>query len=113
MTTLAVAVWGPFTLDGPTIDAAVILTSPGVYVLATGMTNRARRTGRSDVDVRGRLKWYLGKYHRFWFSYASSPKDAFEKECYLWHDLSPTDNIIHPDRPNGSGWRCPVCTIFN
>jgi hypothetical protein len=113
MTTLTVAVQGPYTLDSKTVDSTVTRTSPGVYVLAGAASNVAKRVGRSDTDVRTRLKSYVGKYHRFWFAYASSPKDAFEKECHLWHDLKPTDNVIHPDRPIGSGWRCPVCKIFD
>jgi excinuclease UvrABC nuclease subunit len=113
LTTLTVAVHGPYSLDSGTIDSVVTGTSPGVYVLADAASNVARRVGRSDMDVRARLKTYVGKYHRFWFAYAGSPKEAFEKECHLWHDLKPADNIIHPDRPSGCGWRCPVCPIFN
>ena len=113
MTAVKVALKGPYTLNNETIDSVVTRTSPGVYVLASAGSNRAKRVGRSDTDVRARLKSYVGHYARFWFAYASSPKDAFENECHLWHDLKPPDNVIHPDRPNGSGWKCPVCTIFD
>jgi hypothetical protein len=113
MTPLSVALNGPYTLDNQTIASTVTRTSPGVYVLASAGSNQAKRVGRSDTDVRARLRSYVGQYARFWFAYASSPKDAFHKECYLWHDLKPSHNVIHPDRPNGSAWKCPVCTIFD
>ena len=44
------------------------------------------------------------------FSYASCPKAAFEKKCKNYHDLGESeklDNKSHPDRPTGSGWKCP------
>ncbi len=110
MTTIGTQVTlnGPFVLDRGTISL-MVARNPGVYVL-TRDGKRANYVGRSDGDVQGRLAQHIGSgYSHFWFAYASSPMDAFLKECWLWHQYSPTDNSIHPDRPNGSGWRCPVC----
>lgn len=45
----------------------------------------------------------------------TSAKAAFEKECHNYHDFGgkeKLDNTIHPDRPAGSGWKCPCCKIF-
>ena len=39
-------------------------------------------------------------------------KAAFEKECRNFHDfggVEKLDNDIHPDRPDGAAWKCPVC----
>ena len=69
--------------------------------------------GRSDKDVNGRLHDHVGSYKRFRFEYYGSAKASFEKECHLYHDFKPSDNKIHPDRPNGRDWECPVCKIFD
>lgn len=108
---------GPYLLDFKTIDTNVTKTSAGNYSL--GYKNSDGKfvvcyVGRSDTDVNGRLKYWIGKTKRqlFKFSYATSPKAAFEKECINYHDFNPSDNIIHPDRPQNSGWKCPRCNIF-
>lgn len=64
--------------------------------------------------MNARLKSWVRKTRqpRFKFSFAASPKAAFEKECINYHDFSPRGNTVHPDRPNGSGWKCPRCRIF-
>lgn len=110
---------GPYALTSTGIDSAVTRTSAGNYAL--GYTNDdgvfvVQYVGRSDSDVRARLhNWVSTPYIRFKYSYASSPKAAFEKECRNYHDFggsSKLDNDSHPGRPAGSTWRCPVCTIF-
>ena len=70
--------------------------------------------GRSDTDVNTRIKDHLNEgYTHFKFSYATSPKAAFEKECQNYHDFGENkvlDNCIHPDLPDESkNWKCPVC----
>lgn len=67
--------------------------------------------GRSDTDVKGRLIHWVenSKRPRFKYSYATSVKEAFEKECRNFHDFSPSDNEIHPDKPKDKSYKCPVC----
>ncbi len=68
------------------------------------------------IDVKARLRGWVGKYKRFKFSYASSAKDAFEKECRNYHDFGEDkglDNKVHPRRPDNAKWKCPVCDIFD
>jgi hypothetical protein len=67
--------------------------------------------GRSDSDVKSRLLYWVenSKRPRFKYSYASSAKEAFEKECCNYHDFSPSDNDIHPDKPKDKNYKCPVC----
>lgn len=75
--------------------------------------------GRADLDVRERLLQHINEdYESFKFSYATSPKDAFEKECKNYHDFNgdegKLDNKIHPDRPsNSKNWKCPCCNNFD
>ena len=102
---------GPYTLTKDQIDAVVTKTSAGAYALGkTGSddTFYISRVGRSDNDVNTRLKCYVGDYDKFKFEYYGSAKAAFEKECNLYHDFNPPDNKIHPDRPEGTTWSCPI-----
>ena len=111
---------GPYNFTIEKIDDVVTQVSAGNYGL--GYTDEretfiVQYVGRSDSNVNAELKAKLDKkYKKFKFSYATSPKAAFEKECKNYHDFGESaklDNKKHPDRPNGTNWRCPVCSIFN
>jgi hypothetical protein len=111
---------GPFSLTNEEIDKQITRKSCGNYGL--GRTNETNTfvvsyVGRSDDDVNGRLKKWVGsKYEQFKYSYATSPKAAFEKECNNYHDFGENkslDNDIHPARPSGTDWKCPRCNIFD
>ncbi|MEM2146870.1 MAG: hypothetical protein QW279_16015 [Candidatus Jordarchaeaceae archaeon] len=108
---------GPYNLDNATIDAIVTRTSPGAYALGKVDDNTfyVSYVGRSDDDIKSRLKDWVGKYPKFKFEYYDSPKAAFEKECNLYHDFGEKeilDNDKHPQRPDGTNWKCPKCNIF-
>lgn len=115
---------GAYSLTNAEVSNQVTKTSAGNYALGYmktkddgGHTFIVQYVGRSDTDVGGRLKQHVGeKYKKFKYSYASSPKAAFEKECRNYHDFGESkslDNEVHPRRPNGSGWKCPYCDIFD
>ncbi len=110
---------GSYSLDAESIDKNVTRKSAGNYALGRvdGETFYIKYVGRADDDVQRRLKEHLNeKYSAFKFSYATSPKDAFEKECNNFHDfggVESLDNKIHPDRPKNANWKCPVCDIFD
>lgn len=109
---------GSFDLSVAEIGRQITKTEAGNYALGKmdGTKFIVQYVGRSDSDVATRLKQHVGKYPKFKFSYATSPKAAFEKECKNFHDFGTEkklDNKIHPDRPANSGWKCPVCNIFN
>ncbi len=100
------------------INKIITRISAGNYAL--GYLNKentfiVQYVGRSDSDVRGRLLQHIDEgYEAFKFSYATSPKAAFEKECKNYHDFNPSNNKIHPDRPSDSkSWKCPRCDKFN
>ncbi len=102
---------GPYKLTNERIDEIVTKKSPGTYALdkTDDQPFKVSRVGRSDDDLNKRLKSYIsGKYKYFKYGYSSSAKAAFEKECELYHDFNPPDNTIHPDRPEGTSYDCPV-----
>ncbi|WP_421185313.1 hypothetical protein [Aeromonas enteropelogenes] len=107
---------GAFVLNSKSINEQVTRTEAGNYALGKldGNTFYVSYVGRSDSDVNGRLQNHAtaGKYSHFMFSYATSPKAAFEKECQNFHDFggeAVLANLMHPDLPNGANWKCPVC----
>lgn len=111
---------GSYKLESETVNKTITKKSASNYAL--GYTNDktfiVKYVGRSDSDLKARLLSHIsnGKYKEFKYSYATSPKTAFEKECQNFHDFGETkklDNDIHPDRPNRSGWECPICDIFD
>lgn len=112
---------GPFPLTETGIDNEIGEISPGVYTLGHLNSDNAfvvSYVGRSDDDLNGRLKQWVGvkNYKVFKYDYFSSSKAAFEKECRLYHDFGgkqKLDNDIHPARPKDTNWECPVCTIFD
>ncbi|MBA3045855.1 MAG: hypothetical protein FP824_06540 [Euryarchaeota archaeon] len=108
---------GPYELTSEKIDAIITRTSAGNYALGymNGDSFNVNYVGRSDNDVKKRLKDWVGEYKKFKFSYATSRKDAFEKECRNYHDFGGSkslDNKLHPERPDDATWACPVCKIF-
>ena len=110
---------GAYELTNDSIDAHVTRTSCGNYALGHDTPSQftVSYVGRSDDDVNFRLKQWVGKkssYTHFKFSYATSPKAAFEKECKNYHDFGGSeklDNEKHPERADGTDWKCPVCGL--
>lgn len=88
----------------------LIPNGPGAYMLANTFSGPIRYVGRSDTNLRSRLEDWKEKYNFYQFTSCSNAKEAFEKECQLWHEHGSTlDNKIHPDKPTGSGLACPIC----
>jgi hypothetical protein len=107
---------GPYRLTFDSIADAVAGQSAGVFALGStdpGGNFQVRHVGRSDADIRSRLCECIGSDTMFKFSFYSSARAAFEKECELFHDFSPPANRIHPGRPKGTKWECPRCRIFS
>ncbi|MEO0236253.1 MAG: hypothetical protein ABIM02_05970 [candidate division WOR-3 bacterium] len=99
---------GPYLIEE--VNKYVREISPGVYILSRdGRT--AAYVGRSDTDVGSRIKQSAKEgygYKYFWYEYASSPRDAYYKECEYYHKYKPDDNTNHPSVPPGKNWRCPI-----
>lgn len=101
---------GPWPLTSDTIDKVVTEISPGAYALgkanAKGLLT-VKRVGRSDENLNKRLHDYVDDYSHFKCQYYGTAKEAFEKECSLWHNFKPEDNPNHPDKPTGMNPPCP------
>jgi hypothetical protein len=106
---------GPHKLAFDAIEAAVMRKSPGVFALGHADPSGrfcVNHIGRSDSDVKARLLDYIGSDLLFKFGYFPTSRAAFERECELFHDISPPRNRIHPDRAKGTTWECPRCRLF-
>ena len=80
-----------------------------------------RYVGRSDSNLKERIKHGIAdmladptcRYERFKFSYASSVKEAYEKECSNYHDFGGDSGLLrntnHPAKPDGYDGKCPRC----
>ncbi len=107
---------GPYRLNFDAIAAAITRDSAGVYALGYVSSEGKfciNHVGRADRDVRGRLLDCIGSATLFKFTYLPTSKAAFERECELFHDLSPPGNRVHPGRAPGTSWECPRCRIFD
>lgn len=103
--------YGPLPLTVESIDKQIQANSPGVYELGS-VRNRifvGKLVGRSDADLRTALRAHLNGSHRhFRFAYALAARDAFEKECRLYHSLAVLDHA-HPLPPTDGDYECPGC----
>ena len=110
---------GPYELTTEKVDEFITRTSAGNYALGYVKDKKfiVKYVGRADDDLNDRLKVHVDEgYASFKYSYATSPKAAFEKECENYHDFGEKeslDNKIHPDRPDGCSWKCPKCDKFD
>lgn len=105
---------GPFDLVDSEIDSEVTKSSPGNFAFGFIKKNRfyVYYIGRSDTNLNDSLKKLIGEHKMFKFSYAKSPKEAFEKECIDFHEfggLKKLYNKNHPKKPDGTDLKCPVC----
>jgi hypothetical protein len=118
---------GPYDFNINSIDINVTKVCGGNYALgiADELTGNFHVTyvGRSDSDLKDRLKKQLSekknvisryetKNISFKYSYASSPKEAYEKECNNYHSFVRSKKLInnvHPEKPKDINLRCPVC----
>ena len=112
-----------YSLSANSVAKVVKRTSAGSYALGRVQENGngfcVLYVGRSDSDMALELQDWVGenaRYKAFIFSYASSPKAAFEQECENYHDFGGPellDNAGHPQRPPETDWLCPRCDCFD
>jgi hypothetical protein len=106
---------GPYRLTFEGIESAVRQRSAGAYALGRITPSGSfsvNHVGRSDTDIAARLRDFIGSDSFFKFGYYPSSREAFEKECELFHDFRPPGTRVHPGRPVGSRWTCPRCGTF-
>jgi hypothetical protein len=100
---------GMFALTQNNVDAFT-MSQAGVYVLDRSQSDpfAVYYVGRSDDDLKGRLKQWVGtRYVYFKYLHTGTTKAAYELECAVYHKLKPPDNIIHPAVPSGTLYSCP------
>lgn len=103
---------------------ALVPHDPGTYTLR--VDDIVAYVGRSDTDLKSRLKDYLdgkerdtitkirsrygGNPSTFDFATFDGPADAYDMECHWFHEYRENIvNQIHPDSPNGKDLECRVC----
>ena len=109
---LPVALAGPMRIDAQTIKAAIAEpTRPGVFVLVSehSATGDFEYVGRADSALNERLMAWMNSFGWAYWAYGDSTRDAYEKECRLYHHINPPANSRHPSAPEGSAHACPVC----
>jgi hypothetical protein len=118
---------GPYDFNKDSIDINITKISGGNYALGLVdmYTNNFHVTylGRSDSNVKDRLiqklneaknisSKYITKNTSFKYSYATSPKEAFEKECSNYHAFVRSKKLtsnVHPKKSEDADWKCPIC----
>ena len=102
------------------VDNSVDWSSASVFVLG-GVRKSAdgklqfqiRKVSHVDGDLGKELRKYIGKYSGFRFKFFRSTRYAFDKECQIYHQLKPVDNIKHPDRPINTKFLCSVADCIS
>jgi len=106
---------GPYRLTFDAVSAVVRSQVSGVFALgygAAGDVFYVNYIGRSDADLRARLLEFIGSDVAFKFRPTLTPKEAFLRECELFHAFRPPGNRVHPSRPSLSDWQCPRCRLL-
>ena len=105
--------YGPHPLTDADICAHVSGSLAGAYVLgftvADGIFD-VDFVGRSAADLRQKLLLHTPYRHpEFLFTYCRNETEAYERECELYHEFHPRDNLVHPSAPLSSDLRCRIC----
>jgi hypothetical protein len=101
---LPVSLAGLFRLDHATINKEVTEHRPGVYVLMSehNSSGKLEYVGRADDDLNERLKDLMNSFGWFFFAYADSAADAYQKEAALYRHINPPANGAPPTPPGTS-----------
>jgi hypothetical protein len=59
--------------------------------------------------LKSKLKGHIGTASQFKFRHFALQRQAFERECEMFHQFLPVGNFLHPSRPSGTDWTCPKC----
>jgi hypothetical protein len=114
----------PMPLDEETIQQEVDdsegWSSASVFVLGgirKGKDGKPRfqirRVSHVDGDLAAELRKHIGSYKGFRFKFFRSTRNAYDRECQIYHDFKPRENIVHPIKPKNTKFTCPVpdCTF--
>lgn len=107
----SLGLYGPHPLDHDSINTHVDRTGIGCYAhgsLNAGGGVSVKRIGRSDTNLNRRIHDYVGNYPHFKYGFFKTVRECYEHECRMWHEFQPKDNPLHPDKPDGCDYPCPV-----
>ena len=97
------------------VDNSVDWSSASVFVLGgvrKGADGKLRfqikKVNHVDGDLGKELRKYIGKYSGFRFKFFRSTRNAYDKECQIYHEFKPSKNIKHPTRPRNTKFLCSV-----
>lgn len=101
---------GPYLLRPLQVDISIPTHVGGVYCLARNSKDVVF-VGRTDRDLRDKIKSHWPEYQFFWYEPALSIREAFINHCYAFHKH--VDNDLeakeHPTPPGSLNLKCPVC----
>ena len=81
----------------------------GIRMSADGKFRfQIRKVSHVDGDLGKELRNYVGKFSGFRFKFFRSTRNAYDKECQIYHQFKPIKNITHPIRPRHTKFVCPV-----
>ena len=105
--------YGPYPLTDEEIQQHVSGYLAGAYALGYSVGEgvfSVRFVGRSAEDLRHKLQIHTPARHpEFVFTYCRSDEEAYERECELYHEFHPRDNLVHPAAPLDSHLACKIC----
>ena len=104
------------------VDGSSDWSSASVFVLGgirKGADGKLRfhikKVSHVDGDLGKELRKFIGKYSGFRFKFCRSTRNAYDKECEIYHNFKPIENIKHPVKPKNTKFYCSVinCTGFD
>ena len=105
--------YGPHPLTDDEINAHVSGSLAGAYALGFTVTDGVFDVdfvGRSAHDLRAKLLFHTPYRHpEFLFTYCRNDEEAYDRECELYHEFHPRDNLVHPAAPLDSHLHCKIC----
>ena len=86
-----------------------VRAKPGVYLFLNAINGLVLYVGRSDTNLRQRIK--NRGYTYYTFIHCDTVHETYNLECRFYHQYRPRDNKIHPATPKGFNLvsPCPVC----
>jgi hypothetical protein len=107
--------YGPYPFSMDNLRRAIAANQLGNYALGymKDSTFYPTYVGRSDIDLQAEIAARLppaSTHTHFKFGYAPNAREAFTLECQNYHEfIDELENEIHPDKPEGENYACPVC----
>ena len=90
-------------------SSASVFVVGGIHKSADGKFRfQIRKVSHVDGDLGKELRNYVGKFSGFRFKFFRSTRNAYDKECQIYHQFKPIKNIAHPVRPRHTKFVCPV-----